>query len=200
MNTAIEDIEYIEDEEDLDSGWITEFKKNESLYKDFYKEKVEQIKLFYLYVGSSNTLETIKKDVIPLDQDGILKKNTIITLIKKNQIYNSIKYKLLSLIRFNIDIEPDEINKFILSTSSSTNETSRFITHEKYLNDIKYSNTISIFQDLNCLYFIFYEDTLKIKTRSNVENQTTNSTKKIISIATKKMKANMNKRTRRIFL
>ena len=46
---------------DIDETWITEFKKNEKLYDDFYKDKVEQIKLFYLYVSSSNIIESTKK-------------------------------------------------------------------------------------------------------------------------------------------
>ena len=141
-----------DDEDELDNEWIKEFKKKEECYNDFYKEKVEHIKLFFLYIGSTNVLETIKKDSIVLDSDGILKKDTIISLIKTNQIYNSIKYRLLSLVRFNIDIEPEEINKFVYDKDDQ--DVKRFITSEKYLNDIKYSNTISIFQDLNCLYFM----------------------------------------------
>jgi hypothetical protein len=177
---------------DIDETWINDFKKNEELYDDFYKDKVDQIKLFYLYVSSSNIIESTKKDSIQLDDDGILKKNKIIALILQNQIYNSIKYKLLSLIRFNIDIEPENINEFVYNTN--TDKPSQFITSEKYLNDIKYSDTINIFQDLNCLYFIFYEEKSKSKSKSKSTLYTTNTnhTKKIISINTKR-----HKKTRR---
>ena len=142
--------------ENIDNEWINDYKQKEKEYEDFYKEDVEQIKLFYLYTSSSNVLEFIKKDFIMLNEGGILKKDIIISLIKNNQVYNKIKYKLLSLVRFNIDIDPDEICDF--SDYSDIEHSSRFITSEKYLNDIKYSNTISIFQDLNCLYLIFYEE------------------------------------------
>ena len=175
---------------DIDETWITEFKKNEELYNDFYKDKVDQIKLFYLYVSSSNIIESTKKDSIQLDDDGILKKNKIIALILQNQIYNSIKYKLLSLIRFNIDIEPENINEFVYNNNADT--PSQFITSEKYLNDIKYSDTINIFQDLNCLYFIFYEEKSKSKSIPTLYNNNNHHTKKIISINTKR-----HKKTRR---
>ena len=102
------------------------------------------------------------------------------------------------MVRFNVDINPDEINEF--AENSYDDDADRFITSEKYLNDIKYSNTISIFQDLNCLYFIFYEEknkkgagagTSANKIRTNVHNDT----KKIIAINIKN-----NKKTRRVRL
>ena len=175
---------------DIDETWINEFKKNEELYDDFYKDKVEYIKLFYLYVSSTNSIESTKKDSIQLDNDGILKKNKIIALILQNQNFNSIKYKLLSLIRFNIDIEPENINEFVYNTH--TDKPSQFITSEKYLNDIKYSDTINIFQDLNCLYFIFYEEKPKSNSKPTLYTTNNNHTKKIISINT-----NRHKKTRR---
>jgi len=175
---------------DIDETWINEFKKNEELYDDFYKDKVEYIKLFYLYVSSTNCIESTKKDSIQLDNNGILKKNKIIALILQNQNFNSIKYKLLSLIRFNIDIEPENINEFVYNTNTHTDKPSQFITSEKYLNDIKYSDTINIFQDLNCLYFIFYEE--KPKSIPTLYSSNNNHTKKIISINTKR-----HKKTRR---
>jgi len=191
---------------ELDNEWINEFKKNEELYNDFYKEKVEQIKLFFLYTSSTNVLETIKKDSIVLDKDGILRKDIIISLIKNHQRYNSIKYRLLSLVRFNIDIEPDEINKFVYNDDAIEHDPSRFITSEKYLNDIKYSNTISIFQDLNSLYFIFYEEKTKVNINLNIHptinpttiNPTNNNTRKVSMTTFKNTKK--YKKTRRVRL
>jgi hypothetical protein len=177
---------------DIDENWINDFKKNEKSYDDFYKDKVEHIKLFYLYVSSSNILENIKKDSILLDENSTLKKDTIISLIMKNQMCNTIKYKLLSLVRFNITLNPEEINNFIYKDEYKE-LSSQFITSEKYLNDIKYSDTINIFQDLNCLYFIFYEEKQKMNTNGKSNNSSNNTTKKIINMNIKK-----TKKTRRI--
>jgi hypothetical protein len=154
-------------------------------------------------------LTFIKKEFILLDEGGILKRDNLIALIKKNQKYNNIKYKLLSILRFNINLEPEEVNKFI-STSYNSTEKCRFLSSEKYLNDIKYSSTINIFQDLNSLYFIFYEEKEKQhqlqqhqlqqhqlqqhqlqQHQQHINNHT--STKKII-------KLNSNKKTRRVRL
>ena len=190
----------IDEFNDIDDTWLIEFKKNEKIYDEFYKDKVEQIKLFYLYVSSSNILESIKKDSITLDADGTLKKEKIISLIIQNQFYNTIKYKLLSLLRFNINLNPEEINDFVHNNDEENNEiSSRFITSEKYLNDIKYSDTITIFQDLNCLYFIFYEEKANHNNNNNNNhnNNNHNNTKKIISMNIKKNKK-LKKKTRRI--
>ena len=169
----------IDEFNDIDDTWLIEFKKNEKIYDEFYKDKVEQIKLFYLYVSSSNILESIKKDSITLDADGTLKKEKIISLIIQNQFYNTIKYKLLSLLRFNINLNPEEINDFV--------------------HNIKYSDTITIFQDLNCLYFIFYEEKANHNNNNNNNhnNNNHNNTKKIISMNIKKNKK-LKKKTRRI--
>jgi len=205
-----------DEDSDIDEEWINEFNNNEKAYCDFYKEKVEHIKIFYLYVNSSNILESIKREGIELDCNGILKKDKIITLINKNKIYNNTHYKLLSLLRFNMDINPEEINDFVYRENENENEnelSSSFITSEKYLNDIKYSDTITIFQDLSSLYFIFYESPSKAglskaarataagaaaraTAAAEAATPSKNNTRKIISINLKKSK-NL-KKTRRI--
>ena len=113
----------------------------------------------------------------------------------------------MSLLRFNMDINPEEINDFVYRENENENEnelSSSFITSEKYLNDIKYSDTITIFQDLSSLYFIFYESPSKAgpsKARAeagagSAAAPSKNNTRKIISINLKKSK-NL-KKTRRI--
>lgn len=140
-------------DDDIDESWIKEFKKQEDIYNDFYKEEIGSIKLFFLYVNTSNTLESIKSDSLILEEKGIITKDQLISLIKRNQRNNNIKYRLLSLIKFNIDIEPIDILAFIEGDDSNN-----FTTSEKYLNDIKFRDTICILQDLNSLFFVFYED------------------------------------------
>ena len=46
---------------ELDTKWITEFEKDEEIYKDFYKDPIESIKIFLLYVDNNNSLFHIKK-------------------------------------------------------------------------------------------------------------------------------------------
>jgi hypothetical protein len=142
-------------DDNIDDSWIKEFKDKENIYNDFYKEETSSIKLFFLYVNSSNTLESIKSDSLILEKEGIITKDQLVSLIKRNQHNNTVKYRLLSLIKFNVDIEPSDVLTFIEEPEGNNNN---FTTSEKYLEDIKFQDTICMFQDLNSLFFVFYED------------------------------------------
>ena len=60
-------------------------------------------------------------------------------------------------VKFNIDVEPNDILTFIEGDDSNSNSNS-FTTSEKYLDDIKFQDTICMLQDLNSLFLVFYED------------------------------------------
>jgi len=155
-------------DDDIDDSWIKEFKEREDIYNDFYKEETSNIKLYFLYVNTSNTLESVKSDTLILEEKGIVTKDQLVSIIKRNQRSNSIRYRLLSLIKFNIDVEPNDMLTFIQEDDKSGDS---FTTSEKYLNDIKFNDTICMLQDLNSLFFVFYEDKRK---------NTHSTTKKII--------------------
>ena len=145
-------------DDDIDDSWIKEFKEREDVYNDFYKEETSTIKLYFLYVNTSNTLESVKSDSLILEEKGIVTKDQLISIIKRNQRSNNIRYRLLSLIKFNIDVEPNDMLTFIQEDDKSGDN---FTTSEKYLNDIKFHDTICMLQDLNSLFFVFYEDKRK---------------------------------------
>ena len=139
---------------EIDNSWIDKFKEEESEYNNFYKERPTSIKLYFMYVNKENIIEFIKTENVLLNNNANLEKNYLISLIKKNQINHNIKYKLLSLLKFNIDIEPIEV------LSMSTNEyqeKTRYLSNERFLKDIHFNDTVCIFQDINSLFFIFTE-------------------------------------------
>ena len=145
-------------DDDIDDSWIKEFKEKEDAYNDFYKEETRSIRLYFLYVNTSNTLESIKSDSLILEEKGVVTKDQLVSIIKRNQRSNTVKYRLLSLIKFNIDIEPCDVMSFVDGTDKSRDE---FTTSERYLDDIKFQDTICMLQDLNSLFFVFYEDNRK---------------------------------------
>ena len=175
----ISDIDEI-DEIDID---IDKIKKAEQVYNDFYKEPVSSIAIYLLYVSKANELQHVQTSRCLLAENGLLKREIIISFIKRYQHKCAIKYKLLSLLRYNIDLEPTEINDF-LEEDIVFND-NRFITSEKYLNDVIYKETINMFQDLNALYFIFYEEP------QNSAHQLTRRV--ILTAATHKTRRNMCK-------
>ena len=155
-----------EEEEEIDTSWIDNFKKDNETYSDFYTEEVTNITLFFIYINNKNDVENLSRDLMILDRKNTVMRDQLIQIIKQNKIHNNNKYKLISLLKYNIDIEQEEIYNFINNKDDSSFN-NRFFTKEKYLNDINYKNTINIFQDLNSLFFIF-KKTIPIVNKNNI--------------------------------
>lgn len=201
-----------DDIESIDESWVNEFKEEEKEYNDFYKEKVDNITLFFLYVNKEKELESISKEPYLLeDENGLITKDQLVTIIKKrqekhlngtinnnnsntnNHLKNNIKkYKLISLYRYNPCLDSEDVNSFIERNDYNNlnkNKNDNFFFPEKYLNDIVFDDTITIFQDLNSLFFIYYEK--EIKPENN--NNNNNNTRKIITV-----NFNKNKKSKKI--
>ena len=148
--------EIVAADEILDTHWLDKFKAAEMEYNEFYKEPVTSINIYLLYINKNNELEHIHTNKCLLNENGLLKREIIISFIKRYQLLFSIHYKLLSLLKYNIDLEPTEIKEFTLEEITLSNK--RFLYSEKYLEDIHFKDSINMFQDLNALFFIFYED------------------------------------------
>jgi hypothetical protein len=161
------DTNEILDDEILDTKWIDDFKKNEEIYNEFYKEPVKSINIYLLYVNKDNELEHIHSDKCFINENGLLKREIIISFIKRYQDLYSIHYKLLSLLKYNIDLEPIDIKEFINEDVLVSNQ--RFLYSEKYLEDIHFKESINMFQDLNALFFLFYEEKLKLNNTKRVK-------------------------------
>lgn len=203
-----------DDIESIDESWVNEFKEEENEYNDFYKEKVDNITLFFLYVNKEKELESISKEPYLLeDENGLITKDQLVTIIKKrqekhlndtinnnnnsntnNHLKNNIKkYKLISLYRYNPCLNSEDVNSFIErndNNNNNLNENDNFFFPEKYLNDIVFDDTITIFQDLNSLFFIYYEKEIKPENNNNNNN---NNTRKIITV-----NFNKNKKSKKI--
>jgi len=175
-----------EDITNEDITWIKKYKEENNKYKDFYKEKVVSVKLYFVYINSDKYIRKISNTLFYLENTGIINKDNIISLIKQKQLYNNKKYKLHFLYKFNIDIDTEEIEHFVKETNSTNMYSNKFFKLESYVNDIEFKDTINIFQDLNAMYFIFhevnnisnlkyinYEQTRKNKKNNNKKNKKT---------------------------
>jgi hypothetical protein len=158
--TVIDTATAIDTEADIDNSWVAAYKASEENYNDFYNEKVTAIKVFSLYIDTANTVVKLNQELCPLTTESTVSREQLIALIKAKQLPSpGIKYKLFSIVRYNIDLLPAEIPDFI--TGSTDANTKRFLIPETYIRDIHFTDTISIFQDLNALYIIFKEVPLK---------------------------------------
>lgn len=157
----------MEDKEELDITWINDIEDIEKDNDIFYKEKINEITLIFLYINN-NQVESTKKEYFELQTPGVLSKENLIDLINKNKKNNSIKYSLSSLLKFNINIEPEHIKNFVQDDNIKINK-DLFFSKIKNVDDIKWDDSINMFESLNTLYFVY-----------TIKRTTNSSTKKVI--------------------
>ena len=139
---------------EIDESWTEEFRETEGPYDRFYKETTNSIKVFFLYVSQLGELVSMKSERIMLDAENLLTKETLCGLIKTREICDGTRYKLKSLLKFNIDAEPEDALEALEGADAAD------YTHvESYMADIHFQDTICTFQDLNSLFFLFNEAT-----------------------------------------
>lgn len=141
--------------EDLDTLWIEEFEHIDNEYKSYYTEELSFINVHYIYVNAQNDIEKIKEEKIIFKQPGILQKEELVNIIKHNLVSNEIKYSLLSILKFNINLEPNNLKTFLKSKDVNVGDT--FLQSVKNIDTIKFDKTISMFQDINDIFIIFHQ-------------------------------------------
>ena len=144
--------------EALDTNWIEDFEKKEEQYNEFYHEEVTTIQGFFLYINADNVLERIKEETIKLDEVGVLGKEQLIGQIKNNEKDENIKYNLKGVLKYNINLDPKDVASF-LGDEHGDNR----LQNIEYVSDIYFNKTIKLFQDLNTIFFIFTEQSKKLK-------------------------------------
>ena len=192
---------------ELDINWIEKYEKEESTYKEFYKDDIKYIKIYSLLINNNKFLENIHEENIILEEQNKLTKPHLISLINKfknsninsniNNNGNNNKIKLLSILKYNIDLDSDNIFKYL---KQDTN-TSMFLTSLNSIDDIIFEPTITLFEDLNSLFIVYNEEDEQEndsnnrhsnKSHSNKSHSNMQQTKRIILHSnhkkTKKMK------------
>ena len=150
--------------DELNDDWINNFEENDKLYKDFYKDNLCYVNIDFIYINKNNEIEKIKQESFLLSEQNSITRDELIGLLKRNSIDNDKRYSLLSILKYNITLDSDDIKNFLLTPDlSSYNE--RFLTINKHIDTIFFEKTINMFQDLNNLYFIFYEKNNDVKKR-----------------------------------
>jgi len=174
-NFNFNNIDDFDNIDDLDLSWIQEFENLDKEYKNYYTEDINFLKIRFIYV-SNESIDKIKEDKMILKIPGILQKEELLRIIKNNSFSNQIKYSLLSILKFNINIEPENLKTFL--KTKNTNIGSLFLQSIKNIDSIKFEKSISLFHDINEIIIIFHH---KIFNKSI-------GTKKIFIVPNKKTK------------
>jgi hypothetical protein len=151
------DIEY----NNLDDEWIKNFENNDKLYQEFYKDDLYYINLRIIYINRNNEIDKIKNQPFLLTSPNKILREEVIGIIKNNSIDNNIRYSLLSILKYNINLEPDDIKDYLIKNNNNS-----FLSIVKNIDTIVFEKSISIFHDLNDILFVFYEKSKEILKRN----------------------------------
>lgn len=145
----------------LDDEWIHKFDRVDELYKDFYKDDVYYVGLKILYVNRGKDIEKIKESTFLMSTPNCITREEILQILKEASIEDNKRYTLLSILKYNIVLGPEEIKHYLLHPYSE--ET--YMKNIKHIDAIYFERTVNMFQDLNDLILIFFEKSTEIKTQ-----------------------------------
>ena len=189
-------------EDSLDTSWIQEEEKIESIQHHYIREPMEIINTYFIYVNSNDSIEKIiceKEQCISLYGETAvgIHKDRVLQIIqsKKSRLsYSNNAYKVLSgktgsrkngskryalqnILSFIVDLEPENVEAFseldmVLDRvgegegegegeSQWVKASSSFLKVLPIFDEIIIPESIFIFHNINCLYFIFKETDFK---------------------------------------
>jgi hypothetical protein len=142
----------MDNNEELNDNWIIEFEKNDKLYQYFYKENLYYTNLFIIYVNKDLEIEKIKQDTFLMSIPNLITKTEILEIIKKASLENNIYYCLLNLLKYNINLESEDMCHYFKNFKQFD-----FFSNIKNIDAIHFDKTINMFHDLNDLILIMSE-------------------------------------------
>jgi hypothetical protein len=158
----------------LDDDWINKFEETDKLYQDFYKDNLYYTNVNIVYINKNSDIEKIKQEMFLMSCPNIISKEEVIGILKRYSTDNDILYSLLTILKYNITLEADEVKHFLLNK-----DTTNYLTIIKNIDDIKFEKSISMLHDLNELYFLFCEKSNETKKNNNNNNITKKALHKI---------------------
>ena len=141
----------------LDTRWIQEFESVDNNYKQFYNEVIDDIKICSIYVDKNNNIENIKQEVLKLSRENLITKEEIISIIKRNSINQQKRYTLLSLLKYNIDLDASNVIHYLKQHQQKQLKKDAYLTLVKNIDNIPLNSTINMMQELNTIFILFYE-------------------------------------------
>ena len=168
---------------ELDTSWITNFELIDNRYNGLYKDDLKGINVRYIYIDNNNEIKLVKNERIVLSKPNFLSRNDLSQILKNNSFINNNRFKVLSLIKYNINLEPENLNIFLKNPDYYI-----FLSKITNIDDIKWEKSIKMFEKINELIIIFYTNIAF--DNNNYQRSLLNTTKKIYLID----KKNINKR------
>jgi hypothetical protein len=182
-----------------ESAWLAAFKAGEQQdYQAFCTEEVKSVQMYYVFINSAKEVERVAENTLNLRlHPGLVEREQLVACIKEQQQIQSTStktpYKIMSLLRFNVDLTTDEVMDFVEPGDEEEEEEGhdvsstldldayyqdRFFRVEKQLEEVRFPHTIAMFNDLNALVVVF-KATATTTSKSSTAGLTSPMTRKI---------------------
>ena len=103
-----------------------------------------------IHISIDREIEKISNFKHMLSETNVLKQEELLYLIKRHIILNNTRYKLKTILLYNLDVNLEDLDEYI-----NTLDDSKYLINLKSIKDISLKQTLSILDDLNTLYIIF---------------------------------------------
>jgi len=177
----------------MDTDWIEEYENEDNSYEMFYPKALSNIKVNILYVNKRNELEKVHEKMIYLSIPNLLKKEELIRLIKDHDIMDTIKYKLVSLLVYNIDIQHNELKNYLYGA-----EKYDFITSLRNIEDYELKPSLKYLEKVNNIYIVFSEEEEKKKETDNTIKKIRTDGSNITDSSNNNSNSTKHKNTKRV--
>ena len=138
------------DNEEFDDDWINKYEDEEEKYKVFYPEEVKYLKVNCLYINKKNELEKITEKEIHLNKGNKIEKEELVKLIRENEKMDKTKYKLISILLYNFNLENNELKNFLRG-----NQDFKLLNNLRNIDDYSFEPSLSYFHKINNIFIVF---------------------------------------------
>jgi len=130
----------------IDFNWIEDY--NNNLYSKLFllKEIPKNIHIFNIYINNNKIIFYHKYKIVI---NKILTSNEILKLIESNKIIKSLKFNFNEILKFELNIDNSNIEKFIKNNHKINLESINIY------KDLYFKDSINIFKNIHCLFFIY---------------------------------------------
>jgi hypothetical protein len=134
--------------------------EKEKLYKDFYKDDIYYTNINIIYINKSNDIEKIKQESFLMTMPNFISREEIMGILKDHSIVNDKRYTLLSILKYNVTLNPEDISYYLKHTDTKQNIYLEVVNN---IDSISFEKTISMFHDLTELIILFFEKSIVTK-------------------------------------
>jgi hypothetical protein len=124
-------------------------------YSKMFKELtiLNNIKTYITYINADNEIETITQKKIPINNnENIITRKQLLEVVKNNQRKNNTKYKLISVMVYNIHVTPESLPNYI----ENPNDFISLFTLNR-IESFELKPTLRLLKKYNGIYFFFFE-------------------------------------------